>query len=61
MGTASAAPISVGTRPGAIISSAPATHSSCSQRVISTRKNFDSAAASSVMPRMQPTKVTTKS
>ena len=51
----------VGASPGAISSSAASRHSACSPRFISTRKNFDSAAASSVMPSTQPTKVTTKS
>jgi hypothetical protein len=47
--------------PGAIISSAPPGTAPARRAVISTRKNFDSAAASSVMPSTQPMKVTTKS
>ncbi len=36
-------------------------HRACSQRLISTRKNRLSAAASTVMPSTQPVKVTMKS
>ena len=60
-GSAIAAPASVGHRPGAIISSAATMNTPCSARVISTRKNLDSAAAINVMPSTQPMKVTAKS
>ena len=61
MGIVIAAPTSVAVKPGAISSRAAQKHRYCSQRFISTRKYFDSAAASIVMPRTQPTNVTLKS
>ena len=61
IGSASAAPLKIGVSPGAIISTAATQHTACSVRVVSTKNHFDNAAASSMRPSTQPTKVTTKS
>ena len=60
-GDASAIPASVGIKPGAMSNKAAAKQTYCSHLYISTKKYLLSAAASMVMPRMQPIKVMVKS